>query len=509
VVSSSILRTHEAGILGDLNSWGWYQDAGDWDAYGSHTKVPTQLMMTYEHYTENFADGQLNIPENNNGIPDILDEARWLLRFYKRLKDETEANGYTTGGVAGARIFGDLWGDDFGEEDVVRGSWEDTDRLWVVSGEEAIMTYRYAALTAQFAHLLERDNLIDPEQIDWEAESVAAFEWAESEYETSFYCHGLHIEEVRSYAAASLLRLTGEAEYNTAFAQAWNNTDFPYDEIDGLESFGGFIYAVTDDALVNSSLKNTILSGIEATCTRQLVQSVNQRGARWGGSIFFPMLSGHGTTPYVFEGLIGTAILEDVTPSQTAIWRDALHTTADFFLGNNPLNMTWVTGLGERSPKGLLHLDSWARGDGTIERGIVPYGPWMQDPNIEAVGPTFKEWPAQWMYPDMNDWPGHERWFENRATPLTGEFTIHQNGVNAACLYGALAGPYNCTGTIDQGGCPADINEDGEVDVNDFILLNSSFGTTCSQCPSDINEDGEVDVEDFLILNSQFGQDCG
>ncbi|MEL6987378.1 MAG: cellulase N-terminal Ig-like domain-containing protein [Bacteroidota bacterium] len=96
-------------IKGELNSWGWYQDAGDWDAYIEHFKVPSILMFTYEHFNENFHDGQLSIMENQNGIPDILDEARWLIRFYKRLKDETESKAWTTGGVPGGRIFPDLF----------------------------------------------------------------------------------------------------------------------------------------------------------------------------------------------------------------------------------------------------------------------------------------------------------------------------------------------------------------------------------------------------------------
>ena len=34
-----------------------------------------------------FYDGQLNIPENHNGLPDILDEAFWALRLWVGLQD--------------------------------------------------------------------------------------------------------------------------------------------------------------------------------------------------------------------------------------------------------------------------------------------------------------------------------------------------------------------------------------------------------------------------------------
>ena len=37
----------EAGIKGPIDVWGWYQDAGDWDSYASHTNVATTLCFAY------------------------------------------------------------------------------------------------------------------------------------------------------------------------------------------------------------------------------------------------------------------------------------------------------------------------------------------------------------------------------------------------------------------------------------------------------------------------------
>jgi hypothetical protein len=55
--------------------------------------------------------------------------------------------------------------------------------------------------------------------------------------------------------------------------------------------------------------------------------------------------------------------------------------------------------------------------------------------------------------------------------------------------------------------CPADINQDGLVDVIDFLELNSAFGNTCV-CRADIDRSGVVDVLDFLEFNSAFGSIC-
>ena len=56
--------------------------------------------------------------------------------------------------------------------------------------------------------------------------------------------------------------------------------------------------------------------------------------------------------------------------------------------------------------------------------------------------------------------------------------------------------------------CLGDINEDGLVDVFDFMQLNSSYGATCDDCPEDLNGDGVVDVNDFMILCSNYGNSC-
>jgi hypothetical protein len=51
--------------------------------------------------------------------------------------------------------------------------------------------------------------------------------------------------------------------------------------------------------------------------------------------------------------------------------------------------------------------------------------------------------------------------------------------------------------------CPADLNEDGEVGVNDFLALLSAWGA--SGVPEDIDGDGTVGITDFLELLAAWG----
>jgi hypothetical protein len=47
-------------------------------------------------------------------------------------------------------------------------------------------------------------------------------------------------------------------------------------------------------------------------------------------------------------------------------------------------------------------------------------------------------WPHATLYPGIDAWPGNERWFSNRCSPMGSEFTIHQNIGPAEASFGFL-----------------------------------------------------------------------
>jgi hypothetical protein len=54
------------------------------------------------------------------------------------------------------------------------------------------------------------------------------------------------------------------------------------------------------------------------------------------------------------------------------------------------------------------------------------------------MGPWDAAWPHATLYPGIDAWPGNERWFSNRCSPMASEFTIHQNIGPAAAIFGFL-----------------------------------------------------------------------
>ncbi|WP_372949069.1 glycoside hydrolase family 9 protein [Mariniphaga sp.] len=434
--SASDLPAIEAGIKGPIKTWGWYQDAGDWDGYFTHLKIPVMLMLTWEIAPEKFSDGELNLPEGTNQIPDILDEARWLIRFFHRTRHEIIDKGYGTGGV-GSRVAPD-W---YGHAPEGTTSFEDTGK-WVISGEDPFTTYFYAGLAAQYALVLNKLGVSDPEEINWQTEAEEAFNWAQNNTlpndDNPDERHNYDLSDFKFYAAAALYRLTGESIYLNIVEQKLNSLSS--NSVLNEDSKWGAYSMVTgnEQNWTNTNLKNK-LNGIILATADQKFTSIEQRACRYGGNIWLPMVIGQGTTPRVFEMMMGHYVSKEAAPSKTEDYLAGIFTTADYFLGCNPMNMTWITHVGVRFPERVMHLDSWYSDTGEIIPGITPYGPWRDQPGGSAIGPWDLRWSYKTLYPEgIQNWPGHERWYNNYTTPVNAEFTVHQNTVLSAVVYGYL-----------------------------------------------------------------------
>jgi hypothetical protein len=431
-----------SGVKGDLpNTYGWYHDAGDWDGYPSHSAVPKHLLTVYELAPENFVDGELNIPESGNRIPDILDESAWLVDYYQR-------NVGPTGGIFGSRIHPDFAG---GEADGIP-SWEDR-REWVAYAEEPAASFDFAGMAAQSAYNLRiaarrvvdatpartRRSRRPPPVSPLEAKinslissAESAYDWAQSNLRAG---DPAKVRDVRMYAAAWLYKFTGNPTYQAQFAVDNQVTSANISAFDS-QRWGVWAYATIPDGTpgLNAALKADLIAAAKKFADSDNLYAVVRRSYRQGGNFWMPLLIGQATTPWVMPSIVAYEL------SGEPRYLNCVHTTSDYMLGGNPLNMVWVSGLGQRFPTQLLHLDSWYDGIDQMVPGIVPYGPHRGD-NNGWNGP----WDADYareraVYPPVSEWPGHELYFENRYCPITNEFTIHQNIAPAAAVYGYLAG---------------------------------------------------------------------
>ncbi|RYG21201.1 hypothetical protein EON82_19235, partial [bacterium] len=302
-------------------------------------------------------------------------------------------------------------------------SWQDVDRLYIASGEDPVSTFRYAGAAAQLAHCLRLAKVKDPQGVDWEKEARESYAWA--------LAHTLPNDAVkvhRLYAAAALFRLTGELAFE---AQVKKDFD-PTAELWFENLYGPAVYALGTKG--DPQLLTTVRAAILRTADLAHDTAQN-RALRWGGNWGMPMLIGHQTTPWTMETAVARQITTD--PAKRKVYTADLYTTCDYFLGTNALNQTWITGLGPRHPVNVFHMDAWYNGKPTVHPGIIPYGPWRKQKEF-GQGPWENDWANKTVYPAIDLWPGNERYFDNRCSPLSGEFTIHQNTAPAAAIFGIL-----------------------------------------------------------------------
>jgi endoglucanase len=470
----------EAGIKGPVDAWGWYQDAGDWDAYTWHWKVPAYLMHLYELNPAKFKSFNLNIgAESSNALPDLLDEARWLIRFFKRSKDAIKTPSLGgTGGVPGGRIFGDNWASTAGDPEDAKGSWQDTNRRWVMLGEDPWMTFQYAGLAAGFAYNLQNNSLTDPEAIDWKQEALDAYNWAianskPGDEKTKF---GMRLAHKRMYAAAQLYRLTGDkAKYEATIIYdidhiptGDNNGMFENYPTDWLFSSNDDEFCIAIQAYYNATLVQTNANMAFKARVYNLLESggnyllnpstfpqtLQNRATRWGGAWYLPMGIGHSTSPYLNLGITAHKAVLANNPTDGAEWLKYMYTTADYFLGTNPLNTTMVSNIGDKNVKQFFFMDAFysspnSRSGALPKKGFVPYGT-MENCNADLngcqgyYGPYKYYYGANKLYPVDALRPGHERFIPSRTSPIGNENTIHQTAISSIMTYGYL---YSLTGS--------------------------------------------------------------
>jgi endoglucanase len=303
-----------------MDMWGGWHDAGDWDRESWHPNVSNELLLTFECAPQKFRDGELNIPESGNGIPDIVDEAKWGVDFYKRIQRPD-------GGVS-VGTFASSWPRS-GETSV-------TDTLdWFVYAEEPLMSYRYAALACRLAWCLKiagKESLGTP----YIESARKAWEWAGKNMREG---DEDKVRDARLDAAAALFRATGEDVYQQSFLRdlkidtpttllsIWSQWD---------QQWGVWTYAMTDRPNINAEVKNRLVQATLHFAEAERIKTAERRAGRYGYNWHVPMWWGAGAIPN------NTPLIAAHHLSPTPNYLATQYTTADYMLGGNPLNMVWV-----------------------------------------------------------------------------------------------------------------------------------------------------------------------
>jgi chitodextrinase len=72
---------------------GGWMDAGDMNKYVTFAEEPVVLLLESYRLNPSVFGDNFNLPESGNGVPDVLDEAKWELDFLRRMQDATGTGG--------------------------------------------------------------------------------------------------------------------------------------------------------------------------------------------------------------------------------------------------------------------------------------------------------------------------------------------------------------------------------------------------------------------------------
>jgi endoglucanase len=410
------------------NAWGGYFDAGDWDRRVSHVVVASRLIELTTLFPDYFEKAGLNLPESGNGLPDTINEALWGLDLYRRLQVQGGADdGGIRGGIQSVR-----------DPKRGEGSWQESLPVMAYA-PDPWSSYLYVVGAAQMAHWLETRQPKLAQQ--YRDSALRAMGYADGQGPTGGHRHLSRLQnhpmerrDSRNLAALALYQLTGEARWHDIFRQTTVFVD-PSQETyvwkDHEQRDAAFLYLQLPLGQTDLKLRENVRQALirEADVALGLTQTT---GFKWSKK--------HPQEPIGWGGLgapNSLALLRAHAVTQDDKYLKAALLSTQFALGANPENMTYTTGLGQRSPQHPLLIDQRVLGR-TPPPGITVYGP------IDSV--EYADlWSTKWLkdtkavYPPIGDWPTTESYFDLLLVPATAEFTVMQTIAPSAYTWGYLA----------------------------------------------------------------------
>jgi endoglucanase len=349
---------------------GWY-DAGDHGKYVVNGGIAVwTLLNAYERAQQRgtvgaFADGRAAIPENRNGVSDLLDEARWEMAFLLAMQAPEGARaevpvGPARQGVAATPRLIDVSG--MAHHKLASQQWtplpsrpSDDRQTRYLYPPSTGATLNLAATAAQCARIW---RTIDP------AFSAQCLKAAERAYAAALHNPVIYawnnfdgsgaygdsdLDDEFYWAAAELYVTTGQASYLAALKAAKPS-------VHGDIGWG----SVGDLGEVSLALAGPDAALRQAARTRLIAMADTylDQGSREGYAIpYGPKGYPWGSNSNILNHAVVLGLAYDFTSKRA--YRDGVVSAMDYILGRNPLDQSYVTGYGAR-PMRNPHHRFWA-----------------------------------------------------------------------------------------------------------------------------------------------------
>ncbi len=406
-------------------SGGWY-DAGDFGKYVVNGGISVwTLMNLYEFDPQAFGDGTLDIPESDNGIPDILDEARWEMDFLLRMQ---VPEGQPQAGMAHHKMHSAQWE---GLPMVPPTEWNnDKEHTNAALGRylmppSTAATLNLAATAAQCARLWREydaafaERCLQAAESAWQAaQDNPVFLYGDIPGQGGGAYSDANIEDERYWAAAELYLTTGDEAYYDAAKES------PYFSSGGWQA-GKESAMYWGDVAVLGTLSLALHGDTLHEADRQTLHDQITRIADGyldviaGEGYRVPMPPGGyswGSNANLLNNAVVMAYAHRLTEDERYL--DGVAQTMDYVLGRNGLNFSFVSGYGTHSMTNPHHR-FWA---GEPQNGF-PFPP----PGVVAGGPNISPSDPAAQVPEITSRATSKRYIDHRDSYSTNEVTINWN----------------------------------------------------------------------------------
>ncbi|WP_432253866.1 glycoside hydrolase family 9 protein [Streptomyces sp. HNM1019] len=334
---------------------GWY-DAGDQGKYVVNGGLAVwQLVNSFERakragHADGLGDSTLRVPERGNGIPDVLDEARWELEFLMRMQIP---EGKSRAGMAFHKVHDAAWTglptrpeQDAEPRELHAASTAATLNLAAAAAQCARVYAPYDAAfaarcldSARRAWAAARAN---PDVLAPASDSTGGGAYDDGQVGDEFY-----------WAATELYATTGEAPYRDAV------TSSPYHTASDVFTPRGFSWQDTGPLgrIVLATVRNGLPAADLARVRASVVSAADARLTTMSGQGYAVPLPSDG---YVWgsNGQVannGTVLAVAYELTEEQRYRAGALETLDYLLGRNALGQSYVTGYGERTSQNQHH----------------------------------------------------------------------------------------------------------------------------------------------------------
>ncbi len=466
-------HTSLATVLGTdekIDVTGGWHDAGDYGRYiVPAAKTVADLLLAYDVNPELYTDN-IGIPESGNGVPDVLDEARYEIEWM--LKMQNKENGGVYHKVSCADFPGYIM------PEAEKGA------LYVTP----ISTTATADFAASMAMAYEWYLDIDKEFAET---CLAAAEKASGflkENTSLIYTNPTEIntgaygdksdKDERYWAYAQLYRATGKEEYKTAFENLLATgvkSGYDWSTVGG---YGNTAYLTMDSSLVDTTayekIKTAVLkeAGSLVATSKADGYGVTLGSYYWGSNMG---VANNGMLLYLANTLSPNAEFISVANEQL-----------NYLLGKNACGTSFVTGYGTVSPLLPHHRPSMAVGKAMPGMLVGGVNSALEDDTADAL---------------LYDKPIAKRFIDNAESYSTNEITIYWNSP-FTYLMSYVMTPQKAVVVEDVLG---DVSGDGKVDNVDlvsfcrFLVKDVDFDANTLK-KADISGDGVVDIADVALL---------